>query len=120
MPPTSSARPAANRAHAAAVRSGALRRESPQEPATAPGSCVPAIVGNLNFDSQQSINRAPSDATGAIGPTRYIQLVNSNVRIYKRNKAVVATGTLNELADNAAQVNSFDPQIIWDAQTKRF
>ena len=33
---------------------------------------------------------------------------------------MVATGTLNQLAGNAATVNSFDPQIMWDPTTNRF
>jgi hypothetical protein len=72
----------------------------------------------------------PPDTTGAIGPTRYIQLVNSvpvlltpttGAGIFNRtNGASISTGALNDLAATPSNVNSFDPQIIWDATTNRF
>ena len=42
---------------------------------------------------------APSDSTGAIGPTRYIELINTGYAIYGRtSNRPIGTGTLNELA----------------------
>src|SRR5215211_597797 len=41
----------------------------------------------------------PSDSTGAIGPTRYIELINIRYAIYDRtSNRPIGTGTLNELA----------------------
>src|SRR5918999_3131800 len=41
----------------------------------------------------------PSDSTGAIGPTRYIELINVRYAIYGRTSdRPIGTGTLNELA----------------------
>lgn len=119
------AKAAANRAHDAAVRSGALRPASPSELAAAGGAApsakAPIIVGGHNFAGQSSVNSSPTDSTGAIGTTRYIQTINSIVRIYNRTThAAIGSGTLNQLANNASTVNSFDPQIIWDPSTKRF
>src|SRR5215210_1335874 len=65
----------------------------------------------------------PSDSTGAIGPTRYIELVNTKYAIYDRsNDAPISEGTLNELAGEPPypKADVFDPQIIWDPTTKRF
>jgi hypothetical protein len=64
---------------------------------------------------------APSDSTGAIGITRYIETVNRTVAIYsKTSNTPLATGTLNDLFGQASTTNSFDPQVIWDPGTNRF
>lgn len=115
----------ANRAHDAAVQSGALRAPTAAElaatGAAARSLAAPAVVGGHNFAGQSSVNSSPTDSTGTIGPTRYIQLINSIARIYNRTtNAAIGSGTLNQLANNASSVNSFDPQIIWDPSTNRF
>lgn len=115
------AKAAANRAHDAAVRSGALRPASPSELAAAGGSSAkaPLIVGGHNFAGQSSVNSSPTDSTGAIGPSSYIQTINSIVRIVNRTtNAAIANGTLTQLSGNTA--SNFDPQIIWDPTTNRF
>src|SRR5918999_1458700 len=71
----------------------------------------------------------PSDSTGAIGPTRYIELINIRYPIYDRpGNRPIGTGTLNELVGEPPPpppgenkgVVVFDPQIIWDPSTRRF
>ncbi|HEY3209177.1 MAG TPA: hypothetical protein VGL18_05215 [Actinomycetota bacterium] len=64
-------------------------------------------------------NVTPPDTTGAIGPSRYIELVNDKYGIYDRNGNVVATGGLRGLAGANTDCVT-DPQVIWDPQTKRF
>ena len=127
--PTSAAdvslKAAANRARRDAMRSGLLRRAIPSELIAAGGAAwtpkAPVIVGGHNFAGQSGMTRSPPDTTGAIGPFRYVQLVNSEVAIYNRNNhAVISSGTLNELAKVGAGVNSFDPQVLWDPTTRRF
>ena len=115
----------ANRARLDALRSGLLRRATPSELVAAGGAAwtpkAPVIIGGHNFAGQSGLTGSPPDTTGAIGPSRYIQLVNNQAAIYNRNNhAVIGSGTLNELAKVGAGVNSFDPQIIWDPTTKRF
>jgi hypothetical protein len=72
---------------------------------------------------------APSDSTSAIGPTRYIELINIRYAIYDRtHNRPIGTGTLNELAGEPPPpppgkkkgVLVFDPQIMWDPTTRRF
>jgi hypothetical protein len=66
---------------------------------------------------------APSDSTGAIGPTRYIELINVKYAIYNRtSNTPIDTGELNELAGEPPfpRADVFDPQIIWDPTTSRF
>lgn len=63
----------------------------------------------------------PSDSTGAIGPTRYIELVNLKYAIYDRSDDTpVSRGFLNELTGSPAEAFVFDPQVIWDPSTRRF
>src|SRR5215217_7319884 len=72
---------------------------------------------------------APSDSTEAIGPTRYIELINIRYAIYDRtSNRPINTGKLNELVGEPPPpppgekkgVKVFDPQIIWDPTTRRF
>jgi hypothetical protein len=80
---------------------------------------APAVV--RGFNGIRQTQSAPSDSTGAVGNTRYIELVNTNFAIYDKTSNVpLATGTLNQLAGESAANNIFDPQVIWDPQTKRF
>src|SRR5262249_33911764 len=82
---------------------------------------APIVVGGFNKPGQTDNTGSPPDTTGAIGPTRYIQLVNSRAGIFNRTTgAIIGSGTLNQLAGIASSVNSFDPQIIWDPTTNRF
>ena len=72
---------------------------------------------------------SPSDSTGAIGPTRYIELINIRYAIYDRtSNRPIGTGKLNELVGEPPPpppgeekgVKVFDPQIMWDPSTRRF
>jgi hypothetical protein len=75
----------------------------------------------FNIPGLQGVTNSPPDTTGAIGPTRFVQLVNARAGILNRTTGVLSSaGTLNQLAGVAASVNSFDPQIIWDPTTNRF
>ena len=72
-----------------------------------------------SFNGIRQPNSAPSDSTGAVGPTRYIELVNTNFAIYsKTSNTPMSTGSLNTLANEPNDL--FDPQVIWDPGTKRF
>jgi hypothetical protein len=63
---------------------------------------------------------SPSDSTGAVGPTRYVQLVNDKFGIYDRtNNAALSSGTLAALTGDTAG-SLTDPQVIWDPGTSRF
>lgn len=85
---------------------------------------APTVIGGHSFAGQNlasasSPQTSPPSATGAIGTTRYVQLVNRRFGIYNRNThALVAGGTLNTLFGTTA--NNFNPQIIWDPTTNRF
>jgi hypothetical protein len=111
------AKDAANRAFDEAEKRGEFGPAAPAPAEVQPRT--PATM--LNIAGQIAVQGSPSDATGAIGPHSYIQLINPRARIVNRTTgATIATATLNEFAHAAATVKSFDPQLIWDATTNRF
>lgn len=119
------AKAAADRARSAAE--GTAGRASLDETARATvgnaltGPANPSVVGGLNFAGLTDNTGSPPDTTGAIGTTRFVQLVNRRAGIFNRTTgALISSGTLNQLAGVASTVNSFDPQIIWDPTTNRF
>jgi hypothetical protein len=109
---------------AAAVRAG----QGAQSTATASRARTPK-AGTLIASGDPDINPAwtgqtdpsltPPDTTGAIGPSRYIQLVNDRFGIYDRSGNVISQGGLRGLAGANTDCVT-DPQVIWDPQTNRF
>jgi hypothetical protein len=99
----------ANRA-AAALATG---RSVPKAAPLAPTSFI-------EWEGVKDEGVTPSDSTGAIGPSRYIELVNLNFSIYDRATNELSTGTLNTLGGRPETDFIFDPQVIWDPQTQRF
>jgi hypothetical protein len=83
---------------------------------------APAIV--RNWAGQRDTTVAPSDSTGAIGITRYVELVNAKAAVYSRtSNTPTASGPLLQLTGCATSLctdNVFDPQVIWDPGTSRF
>jgi hypothetical protein len=77
-----------------------------------------------NWAGASDTTGAPSDSTGAIGTTRYIELVNSQAAIYSRtSNTPTASGPLLQLTGCATQActdNVFDPQVVWSPAMKRF
>jgi hypothetical protein len=119
------AKAAANRASEAAEKSASPGPLSAAELAATgqagAGPTAPVIVGGFNHPGGGPTNSSPPDTTGAIGPSSYVQLVNTTAGIYNRTSgALIASGTLDQLAGQSSTSSSFDPQIIWDATTNRF
>ncbi len=75
------------------------------------------------FRSWQGVNDTtvtPSDSTGVIGPTRYVELVNVKFAIYSRTSSVpLSSGSLGALTGDTSGRLS-DPQVLWDPATSRF
>ena len=105
-------------ANAAAARL-ASRASASVRPAVA---LAPSLV--RNWAGQRDTTDAPSDSTGAIGTTRYIELINSKVAIYSRtSNTPTASGPLLQLTGCATMgctESVFDVQVIWDPGTNRF
>lgn len=62
---------------------------------------------------------APPDATGAVGPNGYIQLINRGYAIYNRNGHLMNSGGLATLF-GAQNTQVGEPQIHWDPYTNAF
>jgi hypothetical protein len=90
--------------------------------ASVPAVLAPGLV--RNWAGQRDTTAAPSDSTGAIGTTRYIELVNSKAAIYSRtSNTPTASGPLLQLtgcATSACTDSVFDVQVIWDPALNRF
>jgi hypothetical protein len=116
------AKAAANRAYDALERAGAIHPFVPHAQGPV-GGAGPAVVADLNQPGLSALAGGPSppDTSSAIGPTRFIQLVNRQAGIFDpATGALISSGTLNQLADVAASVTTTDPQVIWDPTTDRF
>ncbi len=72
-----------------------------------------------SWTGQTDLAVTPPDSTGAIGPSRYIQLVNDRFGIYDRIGGVLGQGGLRSLLGANTDCVT-DPQVIWDPQTNRF
>jgi hypothetical protein len=105
-----------------AAANAAAARAATRAPGTATAALAPGLV--RNFAGQRDTTSAPSDSTGAIGTTRYIELVNSKIAIYNRtSNTPTASGPLLQLtgcATSACTDSVFDPQVIWDPALNRF
>lgn len=86
--------------------SGPSRKSSAISPANQPG--LPAA------------GSTPPDATGAIGTSHYIQMVNSQIAVYSR--ATLGLDSQIDLDNFVGRPTNFhcDPQILWDQQASRW
>jgi hypothetical protein len=114
--------PAAYAAQKAAANAAAARIAQRASARTS-AALAPTLL--RSFAGQHDPNAAPSDSTGAIGTTRYIELVNDKAAVYSRtSNTPTASGSLFALTGCAttgcAHDDVFDPQIIWDPGTNRF
>jgi hypothetical protein len=121
------AKAAADRAYDEAAAAGALRAGSSGDVVVDPGPAASSpqavLVSGRSYAGQTDAGSTPPDTTGAVGTTRFVQLVNRRFAIYSRttsSNTLLSSGTLNQLAGWGSNVNSFDPQIIWDPTTNRF
>lgn len=116
----------ANRSAYAAQKASANAAASRANPRTSAARTRPPLAPSLvrNWAGQRDTTDAPSDSTGAIGTTRYIELVNSKAAIYNRtSNTPTAAGSLLNLtgcATSACTDSVFDVQIIWDPGLNRF
>jgi hypothetical protein len=83
----------------------------------APSTAAP--TAEVTWKGLTNPGLTPSDSTGAIGTTRYIETVNSKVGIFDRTGALITSASLDTFWEEASNSN-FDPQVMWDARTNRF
>ena len=91
-------------------------------------SASPLAAGLFNGLNQPGLSAAdeswsvtPPDSTGAIGPTRYVEIVNQLVGVYDRsNLARLSLVALGTFVGAPGGITTSDPQIEWDAQANRW
>lgn len=96
------------------------------QPSSAPGATLSLMpTSSSSFQGQDMVNSqsnlSPSDSTGAIGATEYIELINQRIGVYNRSGTLLSSNTLaGWLGLDPAIDVLFDVQILWDALTNRF
>jgi hypothetical protein len=91
------------------------------------GGSGPVVTPYANvspsFNGTFYTGATPPDTTGAIGPDRYIETVNTQYAIYSRFGSLINSGSLSALTGISTGFFGYslsDPQMMWDAQTQRF
>lgn len=112
------------RAEAAVTAAGAPRRA--QTPRTAvfgsldaPGVSAASQIEELGQEGEAT----PPDTTGAIGPSEYIEFVNSEIVAYARTdlaRIVAPTSITKFVGDAHSEGSACDPQIKYDPQSDRW
>jgi hypothetical protein len=97
----------------------------PTSPATGP------LTGVFNLLNKPGIADAadpvlggtPSDSTGAIGPSNYVEFINSEIAVYDNTDLSVPTSTLDAstfVGNNGLVPATCDIQIQWDEEGQRW
>ena len=116
------------RRKAAAERRYQLWRQR-RGPVPAPSSGtapLTSVVGLLDEPgitdaADPALGGTPSDSTGAVGPTSYVEFINSELAVYSNTNLTSPTDMRDESAfvgDPTA--STCDPQIQWDQQGQRW
>ena len=91
---------------------------------TARGAVGAAPVAVRSWNGLSNPDSQPSDSTSAVSPNALLEMVNSKFAIYSRTSSTpLQQGSLLDLtgcASTSCVDDVFDPQVVWDAQTKRF
>ena len=101
-------------------------QSAPGSPPTAPAAAPAAALFNgLNQPglsaADEGSGATPPDSTGAIGPTRYVEMVNQLVGVYDRsNLALLSSEDLATFVGAPVGIATTDPQIQWDPQANRW
>src|SRR5207247_7909451 len=69
-----------------------------------------------SFDGDYETGLTPPDTTGAIGPDRYIETINTQYAIYNRSGSLLNGGTLGDLTGIPGGLFGYslsDPQVMW-------
>src|SRR5438270_7383602 len=80
-------------------------------PATPLGGLGP--VRGVSWTGVSDTTVSPPDPNGVIGPSSYIEIINTQIAIYSRTGALLAAAPLQTLTGHP-QGDLADPTIIWD------
>jgi P2-related tail formation protein len=109
----------------AKAKAAAGVQPAPSHPAKSAAPKSAAIFNGLNQPglsaADEGSGSTPPDSTGAIGPTRYVEMVNQLVGVYDRSNLTLLSSTpLGSFVGAPAGVATSDPQIQWDPQGNRW
>ena len=111
----------------AAAKAAADRRAGVRGGAGQAGASGPSVTAYPNvspsFAGTYQSGLTPPDTTGAIGPDRYIETVNTSYAIYNRSGSQLSSGSLSALTGISTGFFGYalsDPQMMWDPTTQRF
>ncbi|HWU53029.1 MAG TPA: carboxypeptidase-like regulatory domain-containing protein, partial [Tahibacter sp.] len=103
---------------------------SPEPASQTPLPTAPAPAPNITFDGLDRVNFGqgyPPDTNGDVGPTYYIQTINSSVGVFRKSDGVrvaafsfdtlMAQGSFGNLCDTA---NFGDPVVLYDTFEDRW
>ncbi|MFL5958957.1 MAG: InlB B-repeat-containing protein [Gaiellaceae bacterium] len=81
-----------------------------------------AVSGNLNQPgiTDAATTGTPSDSTGAIGPSNYVEFINSEIGVYSNTDLSTPTELLDESVFVGSSDFTCDPQIQWDEEGQRW
>lgn len=102
---------------AAVAAAKANPNPSGPSPQAAQAAGQTTIFDNLRQEGVPPTNRPP-DPTGAIGTSRYVQMVNNRIALYDRTNLNVLSG--RDLMAFAGAPDVYDPQVVWDPISRRF
>jgi hypothetical protein len=100
-------------------RGGAEAQPSPVAQGPSGPGISPDPTTLLAWKGISQVDITPSDSTGTIGTTRYIENINSKVAIYDRTGALINSARLATWWSEVG-ASAFDPQVMWDPGTERF
>ncbi len=110
-----------------AAKAAAAREYAAHNPgAQARSSATPraaTVLGGLNqrgLGDPNTNEATPSDSTGAIGPSHYVEMVNATIGVFGRSNLGQVNGMGLDTFIGHANDNIFDPQVIWDPSANRW
>ncbi|MEP7105254.1 MAG: hypothetical protein ABI838_05365, partial [Chloroflexota bacterium] len=92
-------------------------------PAAAPAPSA-GVAGGLDKPglsaADEGYSSTPPDTTGAIGPSHYVEFVNTTIAVYDRNLNQVSRLDMASFVGAAGGLNVSDPQVQWDPRGGRW
>lgn len=93
------------------------------DPLMATSAFAPLAVSSFQGQDMSNplTNIAPSDSTGAMGTTEYVELINQKIGVYGRSGSLLSSNSLAGWTGLSPSTDElFDVQVLWDPQTNRF
>jgi VCBS repeat-containing protein len=85
---------------------------------------TPVVTIGANFTGANFLDFGanPPDTDGAVGPSQFVELLNSAYRVYDKSGNVLQTSSLNQFWSSAGilQASAFDPRVLYDPDSQRW